>query len=807
MPMNELLTRQLEQISKLIEGLEGADTDMDRLKDLSQSLELLSHHIKTSHLDGFPDDRRFSDRGIHQDAVFYFNSQFQIFRIAGAFEKVFGTSSQAALPGVSSLFPPPGFKTFRKKVENLLSTGEPQSFITEIISKNGLMLPVYFLLEKITIGESLEAVSAGMIFSSQTPSELENYREILIENIPGMDVYLFDSAFRYVLTGGREKERMGLSNSDFIGKTLFQVYDEKTMKRLFPFYRNALDGNESEGEVRIKGRVYFIHSTPVFGLARQVVGGALISQDVTAEKEIEKNLLKAKREAEESNNAKSVFMANMSHEIRTPLNSIIGFSDLLKKTNLTREQEKYCGLISKSSEHLLSVVNEILFLFKYGMGKVYIEKIPFNVHDLVKNVHESLNLKAKDKNLSFNTEIDKNVPSILIGDPFRVKQILMNLAGNAIKFTDKGNVSVRVFREKSTRKNVFLRFDVSDTGVGIPKGDLDKIFDEFTQSRQNNSIDQKGIGLGLTIVKKLVELLNGRVHVESTLDEGSTFTVVLPFNRQNPTRKEVPDRKYELKSNLLKGKRILYADDDKNNILLGESILKNWLADYDIAHDGGEAYEFLSQKKYDVALLDIRMPVMMGTEVVEKVRKVKENPNAETTIIAVTANIMESEILAYLKSGFDGYILKPFGEEFLYNKICNLLKMNHEIKEVLEVLPENTSQNDEVLFDTSLLKKTTGGNSDFFNKMIDTFIANAKETALSFRTLQENEKWIEMGEQAHKAIPSFTYFGLKHLADNLTRIENLVLREKDYSGVGELAISTSYEIEKIISVAQKSKLK
>lgn len=807
MPMNELLTKQLEQISKLIEGMEGADTDIERLKDLSQLLELLSHQLKNSHLDNFTDGRDLPDHGIRQDAVFFFNSKFQIFRIAGAFENIVGTSSQADLPEVSSLFPPAGFLTFRKKVDRLLATGEAQSFITEIISKNGLLLPVYFLLEKITIGESINAVSAGMVFSSQTPSELENYREILIENIPGIDVYLFDSSFRYVLTGGCEKERMGLSNSDFVGKTLFQVYDEKTMKRLFPFYRNALDGNESEGEVRIKGRVYFIHSTPVFGLARQVVGGALISQDVTAEKEVEKNLLKAKREAEESNNAKSIFMANMSHEIRTPLNSIIGFSDLLGKTTLTREQEKYCRLISKSSEHLLQVVNEILFLFKYGMGKVYIEKVPLNIYDLVNNIHESLTLKATEKNLSFETEISKNIPSVLIGDPFRVKQILMNLAGNAIKFTEKGNVSIRVSREKIARKNVYLRFDVTDTGIGIPKGDLDKIFDEFTQSRQNNLREQKGVGLGLTIVKKLVELLKGRVFVESTQGEGSRFTVVIPFNRPNPIRKEVPERKYELKNSLLKGKQILYADDDKNNILLGESILNNWQADYEIAQDGGEALELLSKKKYDVVLLDIRMPILMGTEVVEKVRNEKANPNSETKIIAVTANIMESEIQSYLKSGFDGYILKPFGEEYLYNKICNLLKMKHEIKEVPEVLPKNIPHKDEILFDTSQLMQTTGGNSDFFNKMIDTFISNAKETASNFRKMQETEKWAEIGEQAHKAIPSFTYFGLKKVVDNLTKIETLVLREKNYSGIGELALSTSSEIDEIITVAQKSKLK
>ena len=804
--MNEVLTKQLEQISKLIQGLEGADTDIDRLNELSQLLELLSHQLKTSSWDGFPDGREFIDNGIHQDAVFYFNSQFQIFRIAGAFDKIVEISSQAALPQVSSLFDPPGFKTFRKKVNKLMASGEPQSFITEIISKNGLRLPVYFLLEKITLGKSLEAVSAGMVFSSQTPSELENYREILIENIPGIDVYLFDSAFRYVLTGGREKERMGLSNSDFVGKSLFQVYDEKTMKRLFPFYRNALEGNESEGEVRIKGRVYFIHSTPVFGLARQVVGGALISQDVTTEKEVEKNLLKAKKEAEESNNAKSVFMANMSHEIRTPLNAIIGFSDLLRKTSLTGEQEKYSRLISKSSEHLLAVVNEILFLFKYGMGKVYIEKVPFNIYTLVESVSESMKFKATEKRLTFKTETDPKIPAVLIGDPFRVKQILMNLVGNAIKFTDEGNVTIRVFREKVTRKSVFLRFDVLDTGIGISKTDLDKIFDEFTQLGLKNPNDQKGIGLGLTIVKKLVELLKGRIHVESKQGEGSMFTVVLPFNRPNPSRKEIPDQKFELKNNLLKEKRILYADDDQNNILLGESMLNNWQANYDIAHNGGEALELLRQNKYDVVLLDIRMPVMMGTKVVEKARREKGNPNAKTKFIAVTANIMESEIQTYMKSGFDGYILKPFGEEYLYNKICNLLEMNQEIKDELEVIPDNLPQYDELLFDTSQLMKTTGGNQSFFNKMVDTFIANAIETASNFRSLQENESWNEIGEQAHKAIPSFTYFGLKHIVEKLISIENLVLREKNYSGVAELALSTSNDIEEVIKVAQKSKL-
>lgn len=806
MPMNGLLTKQLEQISKLISGLDGDDADLDKLTELSQSLEFLSHQIKTSYFDGFPDDRRNPDHGIRQDAVFYFNHKFQIFRIAGAIDNIFRKMTETSLPEVREIFSAAEYEEFKKEAIKVFKTGEPRKFYSEIISKNNLKLPIYFLLERITLGENLQAVSAGMVFSSQTPSELENYREILLENIPGIGVYLFDTSFRYVLTGGRDIGQLGLSNTDFTGKTLFEVFDERTMKRLFPFYRNALEGNESEGEVRIKDRVHFIHSTPIFGLARQVVGGALISQDVTAEKEIEKNLLRAKREAEESNNAKSIFMANMSHEIRTPLNAIIGFSDLLSKTRLSPEQEKFCQLVIQSSEHLLSVVNEILFLFKYGMGKVYIEKVPLDIHELVTNVWESLRLKAEEKELIFNSEIDKNIPAVLIGDPFRVKQILMNLTGNALKFTEKGKVNLLVKAERFSQKKVYIRFEVADTGTGIHKEDQDKIFDEFTQSRYRNPEKKKGVGLGLTIVKKLVELLNGRINVVSTPGTGSKFIVVIPFIKPLPANKEIPDFKYELNKNLLKGKKILYADDDTNNILLGESILRKWETEFDIAHDGGEAVEYLSKKKYDIVLLDIRMPVMMGTEVVRQVRNAPDNINVKTKMLAVTANIMESDILTYMKAGFNGYILKPFGEEYLYNKICNLLKMKEFNKKPLNKNSETGSDSDNESFDTSMLLKTTGGNSDFFNKMIETFIANAKETVINFRELSEANKWAEIGEQAHKAIPSFSYFGLKHLVNDLIRIENMALREKNYSSIGELAKTTSYKIERIIEIADKSKI-
>jgi signal transduction histidine kinase/CheY-like chemotaxis protein/HPt (histidine-containing phosphotransfer) domain-containing protein len=805
--MNGFLTKQLKQISHIISGLKGEETDLEKLTELSQSLELLSHQIKTSHLEGFMVEKDIPDHGISQDAVFYYNNQFRIFRLAGEYEKILGTFNKMELLEVSSLFTSSGFELFRKKTEELFNTDEPQSFLSEIISKNDLLLPVHILLEKIRIGKNLEAISGSLIFSNQKPSELENYREILIEHIPGMDVFLFDPSFRYVLVGGREKERIGLSNSDFVGKKLFEVYDEKVTKRLFPFYRNALDGIESEGEIRMNGRVYFIHATPVFGLNRRVVGGALISQDVTTEKEIEKSLIKAKKEAEASNNAKSVFLANMSHEIRTPLNAIVGFSELLYKTELTPEQKKFCGLISESSEHLLSVVNEILFLFKFGMGNVHIEKVPFKIRELVQNVYELLLLKAQEKDLSFQVTFDENVDELLIGDPFRTKQILMNLAGNAIKFTERGKVAVHVIREKQNKNEIRLRFEVTDTGIGIDKEELNTIFNEFTRSKLATRHNIKGTGLGLAIVKKLVDLLNGRLHVESTPGEGSMFVVVIPFGNPQGKKNLIPDQKYELDYNLLKDKNILYADDDINNILLGETIFKKWGSKYQLAHDGREALNLLRMKKFDIILLDIRMPELMGTEVAQAVRKEKHNPNTQTKMFAVTANIMESDILNYMKSGFDGYILKPFGEENLYNKICNMLKIKSFQEKQPAVSTQAAISLDDLYFDTSLLMKTTAANPDFFNKMIDTFIANSKVSCERFRSSQKTENWVEIGEQAHKAIPSFSYFGLAEVVKNLKKLEDLTLRENNFNSVGELTGITISQIEKVIQLAHNSKMK
>lgn len=806
--MEENLNKHLEQISRLISGLREKDADLKKLVELDKSLDLLSHKLKTARLDIYTGELKPEKQGARQDAVLYFDKKFNIIRFVGAMENVFGRRNPERLPKISAIMAEEDFVQLKERTGLLWKTDEPQSFDSYIVSKNGIMLPVNILLEKVTFGDSLEAVSAGLLFFNETPSDLEDYREILLENLPDIDVYLFDNQFRHVLTGGREKEKMKLSNADVTGKTLFEVFDEKTQKRLFPFYRNALDGKVSEGEVRIKNEVYFVSATPVYGLNKQVVGGALISQNVTKEKEVEKNLIRAKREAEDADKAKSVFLANMSHEIRTPLNAIVGFTGLLNKTGLTPQQKKFSELISKSSEHLLSVVNEVLFLFKLGMGKVFIEEVPFNTRELVQNVKESLRFRADEKKLGFHFIIDKAVPKVVIGDPFRMKQILINLTANALKFTDEGKVAVRVFSEKSTSKKVYLRFEVEDTGIGISKEDLDTIFDEFAQPGMKNEKMRKGAGLGLTIVRKLVELLNGRLHVESEPGKGSEFTVVIPFVKAKKSDKVEKPKEYDLNFNLLRDKRILYADDDENNLLLAEAILSGWEIDFEIARDGAEALQWLEKENFDVVLLDIHMPHFSGVDVVKKTRRNTENANRHVKMLAVTANVMEKDLEKYLGSGFDDYILKPFREDKLYNKICNLLDIEvQEIKSAEKETDDKTPENKTDHFDTSDLMKTTGGNVAFFNQMIDTFVNNAKDTSKSISRLAGEDNWEEVGQRAHKAIPSFRYFKLHNLVNDLTRLEELGLHQKNFAPMPPLAQKAAAAIDTIIEEAENFKLK
>jgi signal transduction histidine kinase/CheY-like chemotaxis protein len=594
-----------------------------------------------------------------------------------------------------------------------------------------------------------------------------------------MDIHLFDRNYRYLFTAGKEKEKHNLTSFDFIGKTMFEVMDKKTVRSVYPFYNKALNGEMNEGEVRYKDNIYSIIAIPVKDQQNNTIAGILIFQNITSDKLLEEELKKEKEDAQKADKYKSIFIANMSHEIRTPLNTIIGFSDQIEKTGLTPEQSKYFSFIKKASEHLLHLVNEVVFLFKIGMGKVLIENIPFSLNELFEELENIFSIQAREKNIDFEVQKEVTVPDLLVGDPYRLRQVLTNLLVNAIKYTDRGKILLKYTLQKDSISEIQLIFEVNDTGTGISKKDLSKIFKVFEQGAGHFKNSKTGAGLGLSICKELISLLNGKIEVESKLNAGSSFKVTLPFRKVSTEVVLSKNKKFNMEDEFLSGKKILLADDDEHNRILMNKIMNDWKADFHQAENGQLALKELNKTKFDLVLLDIQMPEMNGVEIIRHIRSDENGINRNTPFLCITANAIKSDINKYLKSGFDDYVIKPCREIELYNKLCNILGFDPDHKkdkiEIIEELPDDTMDQ----FNTGTLRDTAGSDREFFENMIQNFISNIETLyeVLMSKVSPENRK--DIGQKAHKIIPSVKYFGLNKLAESLEKIEYLTLSKQD----------------------------
>ena len=552
------------------------------------------------------------------------------------------------------------------------------------------------------------------------------------------------------------------------------------------------------------GNVYWVLTslTPILNDKGKVEKIISIDSDITKQKNAEQELIianriaeyslskgnraldelhKAKLQLEESLKVKEQFLANMSHEIRTPMNAIIGFTNLLLKNEFSPENKQYLNAIRTSGENLLVIINDILDFSKLESGKINFEFIQFNFPNLISMLIDLMLPKAVEKKIHLFSALDPNIPDYLIGDPTRLNQILINLVGNAIKFTNQGEVKLSVDIANETEDEIEIKFAITDTGIGIAAENLPKIFESFTQATNSTTRKYGGTGLGLSITKQLVELQGGKIDVTSELEKGSCFSLNLKFEKNSQSEDAILSayEEFELKFPL-EGIKVLLVEDNVLNQMLATKILSNWKCDTDVAENGLIASEKINQHNYDIVLMDIQLPEMDGYEATHFIRNKTLAPTCNTPIIAMTAHAFADEAEKCIKSGMNDYISKPFDEKKLYAKICKVLSKNEKLISNFEKkIVDKTSLPTKQFIDLSYLEKIGNNDSGFVLKMISVFLSQTPDLLAKLGLSIAQQDWEALTINSHKIKPSISFIGLKELEDVIETIE-------DYSSRGVL---------------------
>ncbi|GGE94877.1 GAF domain-containing hybrid sensor histidine kinase/response regulator [Flavobacterium limi] len=482
--------------------------------------------------------------------------------------------------------------------------------------------------------------------------------------------------------------------------------------------------------------------------ALSIVAKHVINQLELTTKNIELNT--QKKIAQRAVLAKDSFLANMSHEIRTPLNAIIGFTDLLSQTKLDSTQRDYIDSVQIAGENLLLIINDILDLSKIESGNLNIDAQPFNLKKTLKHVYNLLKVKVP-ADVEFNLFLDAELPETVIGDQGRLNQILVNLTGNSLKFTQEGEVTVSVKKVDETEDHYSLRFSVKDTGIGIPEDKLNTIFERFTQAEESTTRRFGGTGLGLSIVKQLIELQDSEIHVKSKPGRGSEFFFVLTYKKADHIETENETLQKEDLGKL----KILLCEDNALNQKLAKNVIHNFGFELDIAENGQEGIDLLSKNQYDLVLMDLQMPVKDGYQTTEYIRN---EMNLNIPIIAMTAHSLVGEQERCYDVGMDAYVPKPFKQAMLLETIKTVLNkdIKHSVKRKVNL---------------SFLDEISGGNPDFKQEMIDLFIQKIPNEVAQLEEAFSTNNTDAVKKLTHNMKSSFDIFMLEDLSNYLSVIE------------------------------------
>ncbi len=616
-------------------------------------------------------------------------------------------------------------------------------------------------------------------------SEEKSRFETLANNVPAL-IYFKDRDFVFQSVNKALCDLVGTTMDMMVGKTDYDLFP----KEMADAFRED-DANIIERGLAVRDRVETLpgaegktlwvltNKIPILDENGKIIGLVGITMDITALKKAEEELLIAKKEAESANMAKSNFLANMSHEIRTPLNAIIGFSELLESQVNNEEHKQYLRSVVSSGHSLLSIINDILDLSKIEAGKMILQPGPVNIKDVISEIEQIFSLKISQKKLDLIVEIEEDIPATVIIDEVRLRQVLFNLIGNAVKFTDEGFVALTVKKLYSKKDNskIDLMLSIKDSGIGIPKESQDEIFKPFIQGKNLQSAKYGGTGLGLAITKRLINMMNGTIGFHSAAGKGTVFNITIRDVAVSSVFKDINEKEEEAGNIIFKNSKVLIADDIESNRFLLESNLKpKGLTTYQ-AVNGEQAYEIAKSVMPDLILMDLKMPLMDGYESLAKIRN--DEDLKAVKVIAVTASVTKEDEEKIKRSGFDGFIKKPVKRSLLFEEIKKHIPylLNKEeantYKEDNDKIPINNDRESLIAIRDTISSNYLKRHESMKNRFIISEIADFADEMIIFGRENKIEAISNWGARVKSLSDSFD---MEHLPKEFDSFTDLLKR-------------------------------
>jgi signal transduction histidine kinase/DNA-binding response OmpR family regulator len=624
------------------------------------------------------------------------------------------------------------------------------------------------------------------LFSTELNKQTQQLRYLVNEKIHFSQLILDE-----FYTHGKEaaEKTINTNRGKRLTDSILKLADEIEKKRQTQI-RELFQTNDSDSTNAVKSNIWL---ATISGIAL-LMASLFVVLRLMSQAKLIKELDESHKRELQATEIKEQFMANMSHEIRTPMNAIIGFTNILQKGKLNKIQTQYVNAIQTSGENLLTIVNDILDFSKIEAGMMRIESVPFSLRGILQDIETIFIEKIRLRDLALGVEISTDLPDVLLGDAVRLTQILVNLISNAIKFTEKGNILVRIYPSEKTEnlinnsKNIELLFEVIDTGIGIPKDKLGVIFDRFRQASSDITRRFGGSGLGLSIVKSLIDLQGGNIDVKSVLNQGTTFSFTIPYkisDEQFEThfKDKTSQKEFLLAQNAAytEGVKVLIVEDNQLNQDLMQQLLTSWNLHFKIARDGFQALEYLRKESFNLILMDIQMPEMDGYTATQKIRN---ELNIQIPIIALTAHVLAGERERCLSAGMNEYLPKPIREQNLRALIAQFVKVD-DTRITDNISPQNSysknGENEHKILNVKYLQDLSKGNESFVKAMLVQFVEQMPQELTDLEKAISVKNFPLVKTIAHNMKTTVAFVGLDEILHPLLdSIENATLKQDTF---------------------------